>query len=256
MGHSGDPRPQSLGRKDHTLGHCGLGLGGTVATPSHWHGRGSTFNVQLEYSFVSILSAREIVDCPRRTRNGIPVGPHVGRFRSHSSTFNVQPPLPPRISSIVYIPNLVRLIVVDGRTTQVAPLSRCNHQIAPFVNVHVRVIGGYAALVRLGRLKYNAAQLTSNHGVDSLPAKIFIRGVFHCNIIPTGSKYANSGFSSPVFYFSSFFSIALLTFLSPFISLLISLSATVHQYVAYSMPLKSPGVNAYHLSKHVVLPQT
>lgn len=129
MGHSGDPRPQSLGRKDHTLGHCGLGLGGTVATPSHWHGRGSTFNVQLEYSFVSILSAREIVDCPRRTRNGIPVGPHVGRFRSHSSTFNVQPPLPPRISSIVYIPNLVRLIVVDGRTTQVASLSRCNHRL-------------------------------------------------------------------------------------------------------------------------------
>ena len=113
-----------------------------------------------------------------------------------------------------------------------------------------------SAFVRLGRLKYNAAQLTSNHGVDSLPAKIFIRGVFHCNIIPTGSKYANSGFSSPVFYFSSFFSISLLTFLSPFISLPISLSATFHQYVAYSMPLKSPGVNAYHLSKHVVLPQT
>jgi hypothetical protein len=88
-----------------------------------------TAGVQLEYSFVSILSAREIVDCPRRTRNGIPVGPHVGRCRSHSSTFNVQPPLPPHISSIIYIPNLVRLIVVDGRTTQVASLSRCNHRL-------------------------------------------------------------------------------------------------------------------------------
>ena len=42
-----------------------------------------------------------------------------------------------------------------------------------------------------------------------------------------------------------------------FLSLLpTSLNATVHQYVAYRVPVKRPGVNAGHLGKQVVLPQS
>lgn len=62
---------------------------------------------------------------------------------------------------IVYIQSLVRLIVVHGRTTQVASLFRCNHQITPSVNMR-----GYAALIPPSArpLRYNEAQLTSTMG--------------------------------------------------------------------------------------------
>ena len=38
--------------------------------------------------------------------------------------------------------------------------------------------------------------------------------------------------------------------------LLISLNATVHQYVACWKPVKRPGVTPGHLGKSIVLPQT
>src|SRR6266852_5885128 len=105
--------PQSLGRKDHSLGCCSL-VGDTVATPSHWKNH-CGFNVQLEYSFVSISRAREKGEF-RRTRNGLPDSTcHRGTVtcqwpRSRLMLMFVDNnlaigPLPLLTFSIIYIPN-------------------------------------------------------------------------------------------------------------------------------------------------------